>query len=255
VPLVEANESKLGQVVLNLIMNAAQSIPEGRATDNAISIATMVAEDGRVVVEVRDSGAGMSPEVKKSLFMPFFTTKPVGVGTGLGLSICLRIISSMGGSITVDSELGQGSTFRVYLVPARDVTKSADVAEVVVRSPSRRGAVLVIDDEPAVGLLVEMVLSDHEVTTTTNALDALEWVTQGRRFDVILCDLMMPSLTGMEFYAELTRIAPELGPRVVFLTGGAFTPRAEQFLAEVDNLRIDKPFDLDVLTAAVNDRM
>jgi signal transduction histidine kinase len=255
VPLVEANESRLGQVVLNLIMNAAQSIPEGRATDNAISIATMVAEDGRVVVEVRDSGAGMSPEVKKSLFMPFFTTKPVGVGTGLGLSICLRIISSMGGSITVDSELGRGSTFRVYLVPARDVTKSADVAEVVVRSPSRRGAVLVIDDEPAVGLLVEMVLSDHEVTTTTNALDALEWVTQGRRFDVILCDLMMPSLTGMEFYAELTRIAPELGPRVVFLTGGAFTPRAEQFLAEVDNLRIDKPFDLDVLTAAVNDRM
>jgi CheY-like chemotaxis protein len=236
-------------------MNAAQSIPEGRASDNEISVATMVADNGQVVVEVRDTGAGMSAEVKRSLFMPFFTTKPIGVGTGLGLSICLRIISSMGGSITVDSDLDRGSTFQVHLLPARGAAAVAPKVEVVVRPPSRRGAVLVIDDEPSVGLLVEMVLSDHDVTTTTSAREALDWIIQGRRFDVILCDLMMPYVTGMDFYAELTRLAPEQATRVIFLTGGAFTPRADEFLDEVQNLRIDKPFDIDVLSAAVNDRV
>jgi signal transduction histidine kinase len=255
VPPVEANESRLGQVFLNLIVNAAHSIPEGRADVNEISVATMLAPNGHVVVQVRDTGSGMSADVMKHLFSPFFTTKPLGLGTGLGLSICHRIVTSFGGTITVESDLGRGSVFEVHLLPAERVADPVAPAAAL-RASDRRGSVLVVDDEPAIGLLVTGVLGkDHDVTSTTTALEALEWITQGARYDVILCDLMMPHLTGMDFYSELTRIAPEQAQRVIFLTGGAFTPQARQFLDEVDNMRIDKPFKIQALSAIVNDRV
>jgi two-component system NtrC family sensor kinase len=114
VPLVEANESRLGQIFLNLLVNAAQAIAHGDARKNEIRISTRH-EGEAVVVAVRDTGAGISEENLSRLFEPFFTTKPVGVGTGLGLSICHGIVTGMGGRITVDSQLGQGTTFRVFL--------------------------------------------------------------------------------------------------------------------------------------------
>jgi len=118
VPSVRGNEARLGQVFLNLIVNAAQAIPPGAADRNEISVRTRLEPDGRVAVEVRDSGSGILPEHLPRIFDPFFTTKPVGEGTGLGLSICHRIVSDMRGSIEVDSEPGRGTTFVVRLVPA-----------------------------------------------------------------------------------------------------------------------------------------
>ena len=93
---------------------------------------------------------------------------------------------------------------------------------------------------------------DHEVTRTTSAREALEWIGQGLRFDVILCDLMMPQLTGVDFHVELTRVAQDQARRVIFLTGGAFTPQTRQYLNDVENMRIDKPFDIDALSNIVN---
>ena len=115
VPLVTANESRLGQVMLNLIVNAAQAVPEGKADDNMLRLVTRTAEDGRAVIEVADAGCGISKANLERIFDPFFTTKPAGVGTGLGLAICHTIIAELGGEIEVDSEVGRGTTFRLLL--------------------------------------------------------------------------------------------------------------------------------------------
>jgi signal transduction histidine kinase len=113
-PPVHANESRLGQIFLNLIVNAAQAIPEADVKSHEIRITT-THEGEWVVVAVKDSGIGIPPENRARLFDPFFTTKPIGVGTGLGLSICHGIVLGMGGRIEVESEVGQGTTFRVFL--------------------------------------------------------------------------------------------------------------------------------------------
>jgi PAS domain S-box-containing protein len=254
---VMANESRLGQVFLNLLINAAQAIPEGQADRNEIRLSALPASGGRVVVEIRDTGLGMSPEVLNRLFTPFFTTKPVGIGTGLGLSICHRIVHSIGGEISVESELGKGSAFRVSM-PADSSSRAAAPAP---RPPptavaSRRGRVLVVDDEPMMVKVVQRMLTqDHDVVTATVAREALDLLSAGQRFDVILCDLMMPHITGMDFYMELQRIDRGQARRVIFLTGGAFTPRMRAFLDEVENLRLEKPFEPASLRAIVNGRV
>jgi signal transduction histidine kinase len=256
VPLVDANDSRLGQVFLNLLMNAAQAIPEGRAEENEIAVSSRVAEDGREVVSVRDTGTGISPENRKRLFTPFFTTKPIGLGTGLGLSICHRIISSFDGTISVESEEGRGSTFAVRLVPVGDSVPVVAPAEADEPPSARRGRVLVIDDEPGIGLLIRKVVErDHEVSVTTSAAEALGWIESGRRFDLILCDLMMPHMTGMDFFERLAHVEPEQAQQVVFLTGGAFTPRARQFLIDVGRPCVEKPFDIVDLHTMVNDHI
>jgi PAS domain S-box-containing protein len=115
IPPVQGDESRLGQVVLNLIVNAAQAIPEGRPSENEIRVTTRQDSAGRVVLEVRDTGSGIPHEIRSRVFDPFFTTKPIGSGTGLGLSICHGIVTSLGGEISVESTLGKGTTFRVVL--------------------------------------------------------------------------------------------------------------------------------------------
>ncbi|MFY1828945.1 ATP-binding protein, partial [Myxococcus fulvus] len=116
---VEGNEARLAQVFLNLLINAAQALPEGRAEQNEVRLVTRGGADGWVVAEVRDTGSGISPESLGRIFDPFYTTKPVGVGTGLGLSLCHAYVTAMGGTISVESELGKGSVFRVSLRRAR----------------------------------------------------------------------------------------------------------------------------------------
>jgi CheY-like chemotaxis protein len=252
-----ANESRLGQVCLNLLVNAAQAIEEGHIDSNEIGVSTYTDSHGRVVIEIRDTGGGMPAEVLRRLFTPFFTTKPIGVGTGLGLSICHRIISALGGEITVDSAVGKGTTFRVFLPPAPAGTTAAPQAPVqATEPPARRGRILVVDDEPSILSTIRRILADaHDVTSTTSALDALRRITAGERFDVILCDVVMPHVTGMDFYAELTQLEPEQAHRIVFLTGGAFSPRARSFLDEAPNLRLEKPFNQGDLKRIVRERL
>jgi CheY-like chemotaxis protein/two-component sensor histidine kinase len=253
VPRVLANESRLGQVLLNLIVNAVQAISEGNYESNEIRITTASA-DGQVVISIADTGAGMPAEVKQRLFTPFFTTKPIGVGTGLGLAISHRIISAMGGTITFESELGQGTEFRISLpiagANAVPVTQKIPVAA----AAARRGHILVIDDEEMLGQAIRRYLAqDHDVESVTSARHALELVAGGSRYDLVLCDLMMPQITGMEVHETVAKIDKAQADRIVFMTGGAFTERARAFFETTNNQRIEKPFDLKTLRHFVNE--
>jgi signal transduction histidine kinase len=256
VPPVSGSESRLGQVFLNLLVNAAQAIREGQVDRNRITLTTR-AEDGSVIVEVTDTGAGMAPEVLRKLFTPFFTTKPVGTGTGLGLSICHRIVSGMSGTVTVESLVGKGSTFRIKL-PVGDLARqSAPATPVPAAAPARRrGHILVVDDEIFVANAVVRSLNrEHDVAVVGRAAEALARIQAGEQFDVILCDLMMPEMTGMDLYAELRKSHGAQAERMVFMTGGAFTPRARSFLDSVPNQRLEKPFDAQHLLSLVGDRL
>nr|WP_267146736.1 two-component regulator propeller domain-containing protein [Pyxidicoccus xibeiensis] len=415
VPRVEGSEARLAQVFLNLLINSAHALPEGRAESNEVRLVTRVAPDGMVVAEVRDTGIGIAPESLGRIFDPFYTTKP-GVGTGLGLSLCHAYVTAMGGSISVESEPGRGAVFRVTLkraardsgampavavqavvdaaweatqaaqvrppvepradaaqargtvepradaAPARGAVEAppgsqrwssvadpfmpgtgttpetpARSSEAVLRErtvgfvppagaevvkagptgpmawavstvsrtaapegtpsgaaastsgtaseavPSRqaahglapharpdaappaheprtdapldtgpvqaRGRVLVVDDDALVSGAIRRTLArENDVDVLVSARQALEYLRGPElRYDVVLCDLMMPEMTGMDLYDALVREAPRVVERVVFITGGAFTPAARQFLERVENPRVEKPFDPEAL--------
>jgi signal transduction histidine kinase len=243
VPRVYANEARLGQVFLNLIVNAAQAIPEGSTDQNTITITTR-RQDDRVAVEVTDTGAGIAPEVLPRIFDVFFTTKASGVGTGLGLAICDRILTAMDARIEAESRLGAGTTFRVILPRART---GRTLGVPILPSPFDAAppprSVLAVEDEPAVGRAIQRLLVPHRVTVVTRAREALARIIAGEHFDVILCDVMMPELTGMDFHAQLREARPDLADQVIFLSGGAFTPGAREFFEKIPNPRIDKPID------------
>jgi two-component system cell cycle sensor histidine kinase/response regulator CckA len=261
VPDVVANEARLGQVFLNLLLNAVQALPEEHAESNEIQLLLRAPSPDRVCVEVRDNGIGIPPQIRGRIFEPFFTTKPVGIGTGLGLTICHGIVTSLGGTLSFDSEVGKGSTFRVELPAAVRTMGATAVARVssetpVTPSPSPRGRILVVDDEPIVCFSLERLLStEGEVVALTSARQALAIIRGGERFDVILCDLMMPEMDAPVLYEELRRIAPSQAERMVFVTGGAFTVRAREFLESVPNPRLVKPFDVEALVELVRSRI
>jgi PAS domain S-box-containing protein len=256
VPPVVGNAPRLSQVFLNLLVNAAQSIPEGAAARNRVRVATRRARDGRVVVEVEDSGCGIAPEDLPRIFDPFFTTKPVGAGTGLGLSVTHHIVSSYGGEIEVESEPGRGTTFRVLLAAAADADERP--ASVPPRPPAgaQRARLLVVDDEPLVGVALRRALgTEHEVVVAASAPDALALVKGGDRFDLILSDLLMPDMTGMDLHAALEHDAPGLARHMLFLTGGAFTPAAHAFLEAHRDGCLEKPFEVAALRDLVRRRL
>ncbi|HET8539625.1 MAG TPA: PAS domain S-box protein [Anaeromyxobacter sp.] len=250
-PAVMADGTRLGQVVLNLLINAAQAIPDGRADGHEIRIVTRTDAAGRAVLEVRDTGVGIPPEIADRIFDPFFTTKPSGVGTGLGLAICRGIVLGLGGEIAAESRPGHGTTMRIAL-PAAPAAAGEAPAPAAAASAGRRGRVLVVDDEPAVAAAVRRVLApQHDVVVRGSAEEALDAIGRGERFDAILCDLMMPRMTGMELHAALARTAPDQASRMVVLTGGAFTEGAREFLDRVPLPRCEKPFDVAGLREVV----
>lgn len=255
-PEVDASESRLGQIFLNLVVNAAQAITNDPAKKrHSITVTTKTSETGDAIVEVTDTGPGIPPEVMRDMFRPFFTTKPIGVGTGLGLPICNRLVSDVGGSIEVESTLGEGTTFRI-LLPAAS-RPSTTLNEPAVPTPvARRARVLVVDDEPMIGNAVKRALGkEHEIVPALSAEEALAYLATDKDIDLVLCDLLMPQMTGMELYEVLRGSDPQLAEQMIFLTGGAFTTRAKAFLDEVPNQRIEKPFDPLHLRALLNDRL
>jgi PAS domain S-box-containing protein len=242
VPQVQGNQGRLGQVLLNLIVNAAQAIPEGRPNENEIRVTTERDAAGRVLVSIADTGPGIPIDVQRRMFTPFFTTKPAEIGTGLGLCICQRIVSALGGEIWFESLSGGGTVFRVALLPATSTTLTIPAVQ-------RRARVLVVDDEPAATRAVKRLLAKHhDVCLVHGATAALAAFEAGQRFDVVLCDVMMPQLTGVDLYEALTRIDPEQARRVIFLTGG---PPPGDFFASLPNPVLRKPLDARSLAAAI----
>ena len=249
VPTVRGNAAKLEQVFLNLLTNASQALPADRPEHHEIRVALSADGPGHVTVEISDTGTGIPPELLDRVFDPFFTTKPAGVGTGLGLPICHNIVSSLGGEISVSSELGKGTSFRVSLrvMRAEPVSYHATPTPFAAISTvtGRRGQVLVVDDELAVANMLSRLLSDeHDVEVRTTGQEALELLLGDRDFDVVMCDLLMPGMSGMALYEQLKAARPGLEQKLVFMTGGAFTQRAAEFLNNVNNPRVEKPFDV-----------
>ncbi len=253
IPAINGNGQRLEQVFLNLLVNATHALPEGR-TENEIHVSMRELPGALIVIEIRDNGTGIAPEVLPRIFDPFFTTKEVGVGMGLGLSICHGIVTAEGGTIDVDSKPGNGTRFRVTLPARRNAGGDvlAERAQPVSVADGRRRRVLVIDDEPALGTMIQRMLSaDFDVDVVADGAQGLTRLAAARDYDTILCDLMMPQMTGMDLYAAVAQKYPGLERRFVFMTGGAFTPRAADFLAASRNPRLDKPFDMATLTKVV----
>lgn len=253
VPTILGNELRLSQIFVDLLSNAAQAI-EGAPNDNEIRLRTFTDERGHATAEVIDTGRGMPPEIMARIFEPFFTTKPHGSGTGLGLSVCRNIVQALGGEMSVRSEVGRGSSFRLSFPPARERVTERPTSERVERATttSRRGLVLVVDDEPLFRSLIARVLKDHhDVVLAESGHEALALLRERRDFDVVLCDLMMPGLSGMELFDEVKLRYPEVLGTLAFTTGGAFTPDSANFVAKHASRCIQKPFGGDALLAFV----
>jgi PAS domain S-box-containing protein len=255
VPPVLGDEGRIAQVFLNLLVNAAQAIPEGNPEGNQVEI-TVAPVAGRVCVQVRDTGCGIAEANLKRIFDPFFTTKPVGVGTGLGLAISHRIVTSLGGGIDVVSEPGRGSTFTVTFPAARRAADPGPEVAAVAAEPgdgvkARGLRVLVIDDEPLFcRSMIRMLAAEHVVVAVDDPREALQRIEGGERFDVVLSDLNMPNLSGVELHAAIEKVAPDLADRMIFVTGGALGT-ASEFLTRMKGRVLAKPLDGCQVEAAI----
>lgn len=262
--VISGDESRLVQVVVNLITNAAQAIAESNADGEiVISVRTFTQPDGQAALEVRDGGPGISPENLRRLAEPYFTTRATSGGTGLGLFLSRGIMEQHNGCLEIESTLGKGTVVRIVLPPAGvdiegEVVKNDSVE---ITSESRdivtRKRVLLIDDEPLVARVMARTLAPYcDVSVAdsgSNAIAVLD--SQGEDappFDVVLCDLMMPGMTGIELADFLGSKNPELRRRMLFLTGGAVTSAAADFLERDDVRFLSKPVGVQELVHAID---
>ncbi len=243
VPAVLANDSRLAQVCLNVLLNAVQAIPVGRADEDQITVSTSMSGE-RVQIEIADTGVGIPTELLDRVMDPFFTTKPSGAGTGLGLSVSRNIVQRLGGEINIASTLGKGTVVTILL----DATNEAPPP-----SPPRlprpqiaadeHARILVIDDDLRVAKTLARMLRPHRVEIATGGRRALEILADDPNFDLVVCDLMMPDVTGMQIYEALERTAPDLAPSMLFVSGGTFSPAARAFAERMGDRVVEKPFD------------
>jgi PAS domain S-box-containing protein len=243
-PEIRGDSARLEQVLVNLLVNAAHAIAPGRADFNEIFIGLRTDDRGRAVIQISDTGEGISPDAIGKVFEPFYTTKKAGAGTGLGLAICHGIVKSLGGDIEVASELGKGTAFTILLPPAPHTALPAPALVPLSPPAALCGKILVIDDEKSLLRAMQRILEDdeHGVTATDSAIDALAMIERGDRFDLIISDLMMPTMTGVDFYEALLARNSDLARSVIFVTGGAVTANVDAFLNSVPNPKMEKPF-------------
>jgi PAS domain S-box-containing protein len=247
IPRVRGNRARLGQVVLALVLNAHEAVEERGGEGGIVRIATSCERD-HAILEVADNGVGIAPHDLPRVMEPFFTTKPVGQGTGLGLAICHRIVSAFGGTITIDSDPAREG-FRTVVRVSLPIDQEAEAGEPssMPVSTSRR-RILVIDDEPQLGRALERLLAEeHDVELVTDGQAALDRLAHGEHVDLVLCDLMMPDVDGIEVFERTRARNPDLARRFVFMSGGAFTPRSRAFMAACKNPRVEKPFTIDAV--------
>ena len=250
-PVVWADGHQLHQVVVNLLANAHQAMRHMDA-ERRITIRTRL-ERERLLLEVIDTGPGIPAEIQTRIFEPFFTTKPQGEGTGLGLSLCKRMVEEHEGTITADSEVGRGTTFRIELPVVSGPSVPLTAAEHEPLPPIAGKAILVVDDEPdlAATLAEALERDGHHVEIAAHGAMALKMLGQ-RAYDLILSDTKMPVLDGEGFYTEIERRFPRLRRRIVFLTGDILSREKREFLERTGAPHILKPFDLSEVREVVH---
>jgi len=254
-PQVFADGHQVQQVLLNLVINAEQAMLGASGRGVLVVRTWHDAEHEVVVLEINDDGPGIPGDVQPKVFDPFFTTKEVGTGTGLGLTVAYAIVQEHGGRIRLESHPGSGTSFYVELpiigaqLPLRATRRRPDGAE-----PVAGAVILVVEDETALAAVVAECLRDagYLVEQAADGEEALARI-DGRRFDLVVCDLKMPRLDGRAFHRQLAARAPELAKRVIFVTGDVAGTDAEGFLQESGCRWLAKPFRLGDLLHAVRE--
>jgi PAS domain S-box-containing protein len=254
-PRIFVDPGEMQQVFVNLIINAEYAMKKahGRGT----LIITTEKKDDQIRISFKDDGTGMNEEVKAKLFDPFFTTKEVGEGTGLGLGLSRSIILEHGGTIDAESQPGQGATFIITLPITNPIEKIKDGSAAVTTAPVRKvksARILMVDDEEAIRLLVSTILSESQcvVDTTGDAGEALAKL-ECASYDIVLMDIRMPGMSGMELYARVIDKHPELAAKVIFMTGDSSDLTTRAFLDQKKLKFFAKPFDIETLLQKVNE--
>ncbi|MCE9577524.1 MAG: response regulator [Deltaproteobacteria bacterium] len=244
---VHADPRRLCQVLVNLLVNAGDAIPVGER-DHRIEVVAQRRGDW-ASIRVSDTGTGIPASIRGRIFEPFFSTKPRGHGSGLGLAIARDIIDRYGGRIDVESTVGHGSRFEIVL-PIDVVTEAPEVHDAAIaRWP--RARLLVIDDELSLTkALGRQLRRHHEVAIANDGASALE-LAERHRFDVVLCDLMMPDMDGLAVHDALGRCAPELAERVVFMSGSAYASELHRVVQARGLPLVHKPTPLVALLDAI----
>ena len=250
---ITANPNKVTQVFVNLLVNAAHAIPEGGGDGHRITVEAEGKEDV-IEVRIRDTGVGMAAEDLGRIFDPFYTTKQ-HLGTGLGLAISQRIVTELGGSIDVTSKPNQGSTFRVTFprAPTRRAPTGEFSLPLLADAAAAAAAVriLVVDDEPLVARAMRRALRDHDVVIALSGEEALGLLREDQSFDVVLCDLMMPGMSGLDLYELVTSELPEVAATFLFMSGGALSPRLNDFIESHGARFMRKPVGPDEVRAFI----
>jgi signal transduction histidine kinase len=251
-PLPEAvgTNTKLGQVIVNLLMNAAEALPEGASANHTIRVSAD-ADDDHVFVKIGDTGQGIPEAYRDRVFDPFFTSRP-GVGMGMGLAVSRHIVRGFGGTLRIDSDVELGTTVTVTLPQAERHGASAANTVRAERLREGRLRVLVVDDELPVLRMLGKHLAAHDTVLLSTGREAIEFLKDDRDFDVLVCDVQMGDCTGTQVHGELAAMDPELAQRMVFITGGAFTDDSRRFLEEPGRNVLNKPFTAAELRSAVD---
>jgi two-component system cell cycle sensor histidine kinase/response regulator CckA len=263
---VHADEAQLGNAIINLVVNARDAMPSGGTVTirtanetvsqgGALGAAIMPAGD-YVRIEVADTGTGMSKEIQSKIFDPFFTTKPVGQGTGLGLATVYGIVKQSGGFITVDSELGRGTTFNIYLPRKMDVGEAApaETAPAVTRDVTGQDTILLVEDEEAVRSFAARALRmrGYNVLEASGGEEALEVVkSDNNKIDLIITDVVMPNMDGPTMVRHVKALKPNLA--VIFMSGYAEEAFRRNDQNSEDIHFLPKPFGLKQLAAKVKE--
>ncbi len=252
-PAVYADGSQIQQVFINILNNAQQAMMEKNGPRMMVIQARE--KEGFIQIVFKDTGPGISQDVLSKIFDPFFTTKPVGVGTGLGLSISYGIIKAHGGNLFAKSQKGVGTEVYVELPIASEAMPKVKTSKKAETDSGARLAgkrILVLDDELPILEMIREILSmeEAEVTTASDGQTALQWA-KAKPFDLILTDIKMPNMSGLEFYKIITQEKPEMKHKIIFLTGDTMNPETKIFLGQEEHFFLNKPFEVKELIEVV----
>ena len=258
-PEVFADGHQIKQVLLNLLINAEQACIAASGRGTIVVRTSLDADRSSAVLEVNDDGPGVPEDAQGRIFDPFFTTKEVGKGTGLGLTVAYAIVQEHSGRIWLTSMKGEGASFFVELpVSGQHLNApAARAAQQPVSLEAFKGLrVLVVEDEPALAVAVAEALQDagFEVDRAGDGEEGLTRLTEAN-YDLIVCDLKMPRIDGMQFYRAMAAATPALARRVIFVTGDVAGTDAERFLEETACRWLSKPFRLGDLLRAARDTL
>jgi CheY-like chemotaxis protein len=245
------NNNRLEQVFINLIINAAQAFEQKNIEINFIQISTNV-ENNNIRIDISDNAKGIPKNILPQIFEPFFTTKPVGIGTGLGLSICHDIVYSLGGHINVDSTVGKGTTFSIY-VPMKISMVNVNSNDSAFSEMLTNKKILLVDDDPTSLVIFKRIIGDTQnIVTAQSGRSAIELLkTSTDEYDLIISDLYMPDVDGSDLYRYVSRNHPGLEKRIIFMSGGEYTDAINDFITHIQNDCLKKPFTSDELLNAI----